>query len=48
MNVRTPRVWMNRLAPIARPLFAANHDAVMRQGGTGLAARLGAPLLAQD
>jgi uncharacterized protein YndB with AHSA1/START domain len=35
-NVRTTRLWMNALAPIARPLFAWNHDAVMRQGGEGL------------
>lgn len=47
-NVRTARGWMNRLAPVARPAFAWNHDAVMRWGGTALAARLGAPLLAQD
>ncbi len=47
-NVRTSRAWMNRVAPLARPLFRANHDAVMRQGGVGLAARLGAPLLALD
>lgn len=44
-NVRTSRAWMNRLAPVARPLFAWNHDEVMRQGGEGLARLLGAPLL---
>ena len=36
-NVRTSRAWMNRLAPVARPLFAWNHDVVMRQGAEGLA-----------
>lgn len=43
-NVRTSRAWMNRLGPVARPLFAWNHDVVMRQGGVGLAQLLGAPL----
>lgn len=47
-NVRTARAWMNHAAPIARPLFAWNHDAVMRQGGEGLARLLGAPLLARS
>ena len=40
-EVRTTRAWMNALAPVARPLFAANHHWVMRQGGEGLAGRLG-------
>ena len=44
-DVRTARAWMNRLAPIARPAFAYNHDHVMRQGGEGLARLLGAALL---
>jgi hypothetical protein len=39
---------MNRLAPIGRPAFAWNHDYVMRQGARGLAARLGADLIAHD
>jgi hypothetical protein len=47
-NVRTARAWMNRAAPVARPLFAWNHDAVMRQGANGLARLLGAPLLARS
>jgi uncharacterized protein YndB with AHSA1/START domain len=47
-NVSTSREWMNRAAPVARPLFAWNHDAVMRQGGEGLARQLGAPLLARS
>jgi len=45
--VRTRRPWMNALAPVARPVFAANHDTVMRWGGEGLARRLGAQLLAR-
>jgi uncharacterized protein YndB with AHSA1/START domain len=40
-NVRTTRAWMNLLAPIARPIFAVNHDYVMRNGGQGLAELLG-------
>jgi hypothetical protein len=44
-NVRTSRAWMNRLAPLARPIFAWNHDVVMRQGAAGLARLLDAPLL---
>jgi uncharacterized protein YndB with AHSA1/START domain len=47
-NVRTTRAWMNALAPLARPIFAVNHDYVMRNGGHGLAKLLGAPLLAVD
>jgi uncharacterized protein YndB with AHSA1/START domain len=47
-NVRTTRRWMNALSPVARPLFAANHDYVMRRGGEGLARLLGARLLAVD
>ncbi len=34
-NVRTTRAWMNLLAPLARPIFAVNHDYVMRNGGRG-------------
>jgi uncharacterized protein YndB with AHSA1/START domain len=44
-NVRTTRQWMNLLAPIARPIFAWNHDWVMGHGGEGLARLLGARLL---
>src|SRR6187200_613195 len=47
-NVRTARPWMNRLAPVARPLFAWNHDVVMRHGAEGLARRLGAQLLVRS
>ncbi|AXK40265.1 SRPBCC family protein [Crenobacter cavernae] len=41
-QVRTTRPWMNWLAPLARPLFEWNHDAVMREGGQGLARLLDA------
>jgi uncharacterized protein YndB with AHSA1/START domain len=44
-NVRTTRPWMNVLEPVARPVFAWNHDIVMRQGGEGLARLLDASLL---
>lgn len=47
-NVHTTRAWMNLLNPIARPIFAANHDYVMRNGGEGLAKLLGCRLLASD
>jgi hypothetical protein len=47
-NVATTRPWMNVLAPIARPVFAWNHDWVMRNGGQGLARLLGCRLLAAD
>jgi hypothetical protein len=40
-NVRTTRCWMNLLGPIARPIFARNHDIVMNWGRVGLAKRLG-------
>jgi uncharacterized protein YndB with AHSA1/START domain len=39
-NVATTSRWMNVLAPLARPLFAWNHDVVMRRGGEGLSHRL--------
>jgi hypothetical protein len=45
-NVRTTQPWMNLVAPIARPIFRWNHNVVMHQGGEGLAARIGARLLA--
>jgi len=47
-RVRTTKSWMNLLGPLARPAFSWNHDLVMRQGGHGLAAELGAALLAHD
>ncbi len=45
-NVRTTRPWMNLVAPVARPVFRWNHNAVMHSGGQGLADLLGARLLA--
>ena len=47
-NVHTTRAWMNLLTPVARPIFAVNHDYVMRNGGAGLEKLLGARLLASD
>lgn len=47
-DVFTSRAWMNRLAPVGPPAFARNHDYVMRNGAFGLAARLGAELVAHD
>jgi hypothetical protein len=38
--VKTTKLWMNLLAPIARPLFAWNHDQVMKAGYEGLKKRL--------
>jgi uncharacterized protein YndB with AHSA1/START domain len=46
-SVHTTRPWMNLLTPIARPVFAWNHDWVMRKGADGLAKLLGARLLMQ-
>jgi hypothetical protein len=40
-HVSTTKAWMNALAPLARPIFAWNHDYVMRRGGEGLKIRLG-------
>jgi hypothetical protein len=45
-DVRTTKRWMNLIAPLARPVFAYNHDVVMRWGGEGLARRLDCSLLA--
>lgn len=35
-DVRTTRRFMNLLAPLARPIFAWNHDQVMESGRCGL------------
>jgi hypothetical protein len=45
-EVSTTRAWMNLVAPLARPVFAWNHDWVMSRGGEGIARRLGCRLLA--
>lgn len=47
-RVSTTRRWMNLVAPLARPVFARNHDWVMTRGGEGLAALLGCRLLAES
>ena len=41
-RVRPTKRWMNMLGPLLAPLFAWNHDQVMRAGGRGLARYLGA------
>ncbi|QAU35505.1 SRPBCC family protein [Janthinobacterium sp. 17J80-10] len=43
-QVRTTKLWMIVLAPLAKPIFRWNHDAVMRAGGVGLARHLAARL----
>ena len=45
-DVSTTRAWMNAISPVARRVFAWNHDYVMRQGAIGLSTRLGAELVA--
>jgi hypothetical protein len=45
-NVATTKAWMNLVAPLARPVFAWNHDWVMTRGGEGMARELGARLVA--
>lgn len=47
-RVATTAPWMNAAGPLARPAFRWNHDRVMRQGGVGLARRLGCTLLADS
>lgn len=44
-NVKTTGFWMNLLAPILKPVFAWNHDVVMKWGGEGLARYLSCRLL---
>lgn len=44
LAVETTEAWMNLFAPLARPVFVWNHDALMRRGGEGIARRLGATL----
>jgi uncharacterized protein YndB with AHSA1/START domain len=41
-DVVATKPWMRWLAPLARPLFAWNHDVVMRWGGEGLQRRAAA------
>lgn len=44
-DVRTTRRWMNMLAPVAHPVFARNHHALMQRGAEGLAQHIGARLV---
>ena len=44
-RIRTNRLWMNIVAPLAHPLFKWNHDHLMRQGAEGMARLLNARLL---
>jgi hypothetical protein len=43
-DVHTTTWWMNLLAPIARPAFTWNHDALMLDAANSLARQLGAQL----
>ena len=47
-RVRTTKIWINWLAPLARPIFEWNHDVVMQQGALGLAGLLNARLVQTD
>jgi hypothetical protein len=44
-NVRMAKRWMNSLAPAMMPVFAWNHEQVMKAGGEGLARFLGVRLI---
>lgn len=46
-KVRTTKRWMELAAPVARPIFAWNHDVLMEWGAEGLAKRLGAEVVSQ-
>lgn len=39
-QVKTTKAWMNILAPVAKPFFRWNHDAIMKWGEQGLKRRL--------
>ncbi|GAB4297669.1 MAG: SRPBCC family protein [Rhodocyclaceae bacterium] len=39
------KTWMRWLAPLAGPVFAWNHHAVMKDGAAGMARRLGVELI---
>jgi len=45
-DVRPTRAWMRALTPVARPVFRAEHDRLMRAGGDGLARQLGVRAIA--
>ena len=44
-RVKTTKAWMNLVAPLAKPFFRWNHDAIMNWGGEGLARKLNCRLL---
>jgi hypothetical protein len=43
-DVRTTRWWLKLTAPVARPVFTWDHDALMREAAESLARRLDAEL----
>lgn len=43
-NVSAKKRWMVALAPVARPIFVAGHDKVMKEGAEGLARHLAVDL----
>ena len=44
-EVSVTKPWMARIAPVARPIFEWNHQAVMRAGGEGLTRYLASPVI---
>lgn len=42
-RVSTNKIWMNAIAPLARPFFKWNHDVIMRWGEEGMKQRLAPP-----
>ena len=47
-NIATTKPWMRLLSPIAKPIFAWNHDVIMEWGREGLIARASStPRIAQ-
>jgi hypothetical protein len=47
-DVQTSGFWMNVLAPVLKPLFAWNHNWVMKQGERGLAQKLASEQVQAD
>ncbi len=47
-TVAVGKAWMRLLAPLLAPVFAWNHDQVMREGGRGLAQHLGVAMLGYE
>lgn len=47
-RVKTTKRWMNLIAPLAKPFFKWNHDAIMNWGGAGLARKLYCRLLENE